>query len=73
LKCKEPANLTALPDSARGENQLIRLISNDLPTLSVGKPKEKDNGQHETPICERKALRDYFVHPDDEERAGARQ
>jgi hypothetical protein len=39
-----------LPDSAREQNQLIELIFSDLPPLSVGKPKEEDDGKHYAPI-----------------------
>jgi hypothetical protein len=67
LKFKEPANLTALPDSARDENQLIELIFSYLPALSIGKPEEEDHGQHYTPVSERNALRYDLVNADEEE------
>jgi hypothetical protein len=53
LRFKEPANLRALVEQARGENQLIHLIFKDLSPFAICVPEEKDNREHYTPVSER--------------------
>jgi hypothetical protein len=54
----------------RPQNQLVKLIFSDLPTFSVGIPKEEYNREHYTPVSERNAPGVDLVGADKQEGSG---